>query len=104
MNRFAKKGQLLFTGSSLMKQFPIAEYCLSAGLPVTVYNRGIGGTTTDDILRNIDTVLFDEERLRLYRRERRFKGREGESASGHNHMYAGGYAPVFEALKKYILE
>ena len=66
LNRLAKKGQILFTGSSLMEQFPVAEYCLSAGLPVTVYNRGIGGTTTDDFLREIDTVLFDLEPAKLF--------------------------------------
>ena len=59
LNRYAQKGQILFTGSSLMEQFPIAEYCASAGIRKTVYNRGIGGTTTDDFLREIDTVLFD---------------------------------------------
>lgn len=66
MNRFARKGQILFTGSSLMEQFPVAEYCLSAGLPVTVYNRGVGGFTTDDFLWEIDTVLFDLEPSKLF--------------------------------------
>ncbi len=59
LNRYAKKGQILFTGSSLMEQFPVAEYALSAGVDKVLYNRGIGGTTTDDFLRHIDTVLFD---------------------------------------------
>lgn len=66
LNRYAKKGQILFTGSSLMEQFPISEYCLSAGLSAVVYNRGIGGTTTDDFLRNIDAVLFDLEPSKIF--------------------------------------
>lgn len=66
MNRIARKGQILFTGSSLMEQFPIAEYALSRGLGKIVYNRGIGGTTTDDFLREIDTVLFDLEPSRIF--------------------------------------
>ncbi|MBO4886933.1 MAG: lysophospholipase [Firmicutes bacterium] len=66
MNRIAKKGQILFTGSSLMEQFPIAEYALSKDLGKCVYNRGIGGTTTDDFLREIDTVLFDLEPSKVF--------------------------------------
>ncbi len=61
LNRVAKKGQILFTGSSLMEQFPVAELAASRGLGKIVYNRGIGGTTTEDFLREIDTVLFDLE-------------------------------------------
>lgn len=66
LNAVAKKGQILFTGSSLMEQFPIAEYCLSAGLSQTVYNRGIGGTTTDDFLEEIDTVLLDLKPSKIF--------------------------------------
>ncbi|MGN1024273.1 MAG: SGNH/GDSL hydrolase family protein [Lachnospiraceae bacterium] len=59
LNRYAKKGQILFTGSSLMEQFPVAEIAASRGVPGIFYNRGIGGTTTDDFLREIDAVLLD---------------------------------------------
>ena len=61
LNRMAKKGAILFTGSSLMEQFPASEMAASAGIPGPIYNRGIGGTTTDDFLREIDTVLLDLE-------------------------------------------
>lgn len=64
LNSMAQKGQILFTGSSLMEGFPIAEMSLSAGLnggQKLIYNRGIGGYTTDDFLREIDTVLLDME-------------------------------------------
>ena len=61
LNRTAKKGAVLFTGSSLMEQFPVCELARSAGIGRTIYNRGIGGTTTDDFLREIDTVLLDLE-------------------------------------------
>lgn len=59
LNRYAKKGQILFTGSSLMEQFPVCELTAGLGLDRAVYNRGVGGYTTDDFLRQIDTVLFD---------------------------------------------
>ncbi len=61
LNQCAQKGQILFTGSSLMEQFPVSELSLSHGLGKVVYNRGIGGTTTEDFLREIDTVLLDLE-------------------------------------------
>ncbi len=59
LNRMARKGSILFTGSSLMEQFPVCEMAADAGIAEPVYNRGIGGTTTDDFLREIDTVLLD---------------------------------------------
>ena len=46
LNRFARKGQIVFAGSSLMEQFPINEFLLDYGLPYVISNRGIGGYTT----------------------------------------------------------
>lgn len=64
-NAYVKKGQTLFTGSSLMELFPIAEYCVNEGLPIA-YNRGIGGYTTDDFLSAVDTVLLDLQPSKLF--------------------------------------
>ena len=61
LNKVAKKGAVLFTGSSLMEQFPISELAAGAGIPGPIYNRGIGGTTTDDFLREIEAVLLELE-------------------------------------------
>ena len=66
LNQCAKKGAVLFTGSSLMEQFPVCELARSAGMDTVIYNRGIGGTTTDDFLREIDTVLLDLEPSRVF--------------------------------------
>lgn len=49
LNSLAKKGQTLFTGSSLMEQFPVHELLLDMGRSDVVYNRGVGGFTTTDI-------------------------------------------------------
>ncbi len=65
LNRYIRKGQTLFTGSSLMEQFPITEFCLSEGLPVA-YNRGIGGYTTDEFLEAVDDVLLDPAPSKLF--------------------------------------
>lgn len=61
-----EKGGILFAGSSLMEQFPVCELAMDAGITRPVYNRGIGGTTTDDFLREIDTVLLDLEPLKVF--------------------------------------
>lgn len=66
LNKNAKKNQILFTGSSLMEQFPINEIMMSDGLDRIIYNRGIGGTTTDDFLEEIDTVLFELEPSKVF--------------------------------------
>lgn len=66
LNQTAKKGQILFTGSSLMEQFPVCELSSACGLDRLVYNRGVGGYTTDDFLREIDTVLFDLEPSKVF--------------------------------------
>ena len=66
LNKSAKKGSILFTGSSLMEQFPICEMAASAGINKVIYNRGIGGTTTDDFLREIDAVLLDLEPSKVF--------------------------------------
>ena len=58
LNQNAKKGEILFTGSSLMEQFPINELLMTRGMRQVVYNRGIGGFTTEDMLRNMEEMVF----------------------------------------------
>ena len=65
-NRYIKPGQLLFTGSSLMEQFPVSEYCATAGVPLVAYNRGIGGYTTDEFLDGIDAMLLDVKPSKVF--------------------------------------
>ena len=69
LNKYIKKGQILFTGSSLMEHFPVAELYAESDLSrdgLLVYNRGIGGYTTDEFLRDIDTMLLALEPSRLF--------------------------------------
>ena len=66
LNKVARKGQILFTGSSLMEQFPINEIAMSMGVNKIIYNRGIGGTTTDEFLEHIDTVPVSYTHLRAH--------------------------------------
>lgn len=66
LNRFAQKGQTVMVGSSLMEWFPINELMMSNGIPGTVYNRGLGGYTTADLLRCLDVCIFELAPSRIF--------------------------------------
>ena len=66
LNRLAKKGETLFVGSSLMEQFPINELLMSRGISKTIYNRGIGGFTTDMMLDSMEEMVFGLEPARIF--------------------------------------
>lgn len=59
LNRYVRPHQILFVGSSLMEQFPIYELLLDKNLPWVIYNRGIGGTTTFELLEHMDVCVYD---------------------------------------------
>ena len=59
LNRLAKKGNILFTGSSLMEQFPINELLMNNGMHHAIYNRGIGGDGTQGGLDRLQVSVFD---------------------------------------------
>lgn len=59
-NQILPKGGVLFTGSSLMEMFPIEQWV--AGMPdprLLVYNRGVGGYTTKDLLPILDICVWE---------------------------------------------
>lgn len=66
LNETAKKGQILFTGSSLMEQFPIHELLQDFGLNYIIYNRGVGGFTTADMLANMEEQVFGTEPSKIF--------------------------------------
>lgn len=66
LNRNAKKGEILFTGSSLMEQFPINELLMTNGMSQIIYNRGIGGFTTTDMLQHMDEMVFGTKPARIF--------------------------------------
>lgn len=59
LNKFVRPGQILFVGSSLMEQFPVNELLMDLQLPYTVYNRGIGGFTTTELMEVLDVCVYD---------------------------------------------
>lgn len=66
LNQDVKKGQILFVGSSLMEQFPIHELLMTAGINKVVYNRGIGGFITTDMLKYMEEMVFAIEPSKIF--------------------------------------
>ena len=66
LNKHVVKGQILFTGSSLMEQFPINELMMTDHIDRIIYNRGIGGFTTLDMLENMDVQIFDVQPSKIF--------------------------------------
>lgn len=66
LNELAKKGETLFVGSSLMEQFPINELLMDRNIDMTIYNRGIGGYTTIDMLDSMEEMVFGVEPSRIF--------------------------------------
>lgn len=66
LNQAAKKGEILFTGSSLMEHFPINELLMNEGMHQIIYNRGVGGFTTTDMLENMEEQIFGTEPSRIF--------------------------------------
>ena len=66
LNRNVQKGEILFTGSSLMEQFPVNELLMTNGMNQVIYNRGIGGFTTTDMLEHMEEMVFGREPSRIF--------------------------------------
>lgn len=66
LNKNVKKGQILFVGSSLMEQFPINEMQHTLNLDKIIYNRGIGGTVTQDLLDSMDESIYQLEPSKIF--------------------------------------
>ena len=83
LNQNVKKGEILFTGSSLMEQFPINELLMTQGMSQVIYNRGIGGFTTQDML-----LCMEESGLQVGDIDGQIRGNyfqdSGKASSGRN--------------------
>lgn len=58
-NKSVEKGCVVFAGSSLMEMFPINKLLSEHGDSTVIYNRGIGGFVTEELLENLDTCVLD---------------------------------------------
>lgn len=66
MNAYAKKGETVLLGSSLMEHFKIDEFLVNEGLMKTVYNRGVEGWRTENLYKNLDICVFELEPSRIF--------------------------------------
>ena len=66
LNAYVKKGQIVFAGSSLMEQFPIYEFLQDFDIPKIIYNRGVGGYTTTEMMETLEECIFELEPSRLF--------------------------------------
>src|SRR5690625_3164432 len=66
LNTYAVKGQTLFVGSSLMEQFPINEFQQALDKKTMIYNRGVGGFVTNELLASMDTCIFELVHTRIF--------------------------------------
>ena len=60
------KGAVVFAGSSLMEQFPLYEFLQDDDLHCTLYNRGIGGFTTTELLEAMDECILELQPAHLF--------------------------------------
>ena len=66
MNEASEKGSIVFAGSSLLEMFPMEQFVKEERADVVVYNRGIGGFVTKELLDNIETCILDLEPSKLF--------------------------------------
>ncbi|MBQ9553044.1 MAG: lysophospholipase [Clostridia bacterium] len=66
LNQTTEKGQIVFAGSSLMEQFPIERFAAQDTLPFAVYNRGISGIVTQELLECIYVCILDLAPKKLF--------------------------------------
>ena len=65
-NKSAKKGQIVFTGSSLMEMFPINKLLKEHGDDTVIYNRGVGGFLSHELLEVIDVCAIDLQPAKVF--------------------------------------
>lgn len=66
LNKLSIKGEILFTGSSLMEHFPVNELLINKGINKIVYNRAVGGFTTSDLLEHMEEMVFGVEPSKIF--------------------------------------
>lgn len=65
-NKHIIPGQIVCAGSSLMEMFPVERFMAETGNKVTIYNRGIGGFVTRELLEALDICVLDLKPRRLF--------------------------------------
>lgn len=66
LNKSVQEGNIVFAGSSLMEMFPVESFVRKDLPNVTVYNRGIGGFVSRELLDHINTCILDLAPSKLF--------------------------------------
>lgn len=66
LNALARKGETVFAGSSLMEFFPVNEFQQILDQRYCIYNRGIAGYVTSELLASMETCIFELEPSKLF--------------------------------------
>ncbi|MGU3471830.1 isochorismatase family protein [Paenibacillus sp. D51F] len=66
LNQLARKGQTVFAGSSLMEFFPINELQQTLDRSCCLYNRGIAGFVTAELLESLEACIFELEPSNIF--------------------------------------
>lgn len=66
LNQSAVPGSMVCAGSSLMEMFPIEQLLKETGEETVLYNRGVGGFVTEELLAHIDVCILDLRPSRLF--------------------------------------
>lgn len=66
LNKSAEKGAIVCAGSSLMEMFPVEKLMSEARPDIKIYNRGIGGYMTCELLENVAPLITDLKPKRLF--------------------------------------
>lgn len=66
LNKNAEPGNIVCAGSSLMEMFPVNKLAQEAGCNKIIYNRGVGGFVTGELLENIEVCILDLKPGRLF--------------------------------------
>lgn len=66
MNQTVTYGKTVCAGSSLMEMFTVNQLLEEFGCEEIVYNRGVSGFVTDELLDNLDVCILDLKPTRLF--------------------------------------
>lgn len=65
-NKSVEYGKTVFVGSSLMEMFPISKMLQEHGDDTIIYNRGVGGFISAELLDAIDVCVLDLKPSRVF--------------------------------------
>lgn len=66
LNKKVEYGKIVCAGSSLMENFPIEKLARDAGCEKIIYNRGVSGFVSEELLENIEVCILDLKPGRLF--------------------------------------